>query len=47
KKKAVAIVNGKTLQLGDRIEGAFLLKIEQESVTFEKGSVKKELFLLR
>ncbi|NBV22943.1 MAG: hypothetical protein EBS05_13625 [Proteobacteria bacterium] len=47
KKKTTAIVNGKTLVLGDRIEGAFLLKIEPESVTFEKGSVKKELFLLR
>lgn len=47
KKKTFVTVNGKTLQLGDRIEGAFLLKIEQESVIFEKGSVKKELFLLR
>ncbi len=47
KKKTTAIVNGKTLALGDRIEGAFLLKIDTESVTFEKGSAKKELFLLR
>lgn len=47
KKKTTAIVNGKMLSLGDRIEGAFLLKIEQESVTFEKGSARKELFLLR
>jgi len=47
KKKVSAVVNGKTLSLGDRIEGAFLLKIDQESVTFEKGSVKREFFLLR
>ncbi len=47
KKKISVIVNGKTLSLGDRIEGAFLLKIDQESVTFEKGSVKREFFLLR
>jgi hypothetical protein len=47
KKKTTAIVNGKTLSLGDRLEGAFLLKIDQESVTFEKGSVKREFFLLR
>jgi hypothetical protein len=47
KKKTTAIVNGKTLGLGDRIEGAFLLKIDQESVTFEKGSVRREFFLLR
>jgi len=47
KKKVSVIVNGKTLSLGDRIEGAFLLKIDQESVTFEKGSVKREFFLLR
>ncbi len=47
KKKTTAVVNGKTLSLGDRIDGAFLLKIDQESVTFEKGSVRKELFLLR
>ncbi len=47
KKKTTAIVNGKMLSLGDRLEGAFLLKIEQESVTFEKGSVRRELFLLR
>ena len=47
KKKTTVIVNGKMLSLGDRIEGAFLLKIEQESVTFEKGSTRRELFLLR
>lgn len=47
KKKTTVIVNGKTLSLGDRIEGAFLLKIDQESVTFEKGSLRRELFLLR
>ena len=47
KKKVTAIVNGKTLSLGDRLEGAFLLKIDQESVTFEKGSVRREFFLLR
>lgn len=47
KKKTTVIVNGKTLSLGDRIEGALLLKIEAESVTFEKGSMKRELFLLR
>lgn len=47
KKKVSAVVNGKTLSLGDRIEGAFLLKIDTESVTFEKGSVKREFFLLR
>ena len=47
KKKTTAVVNGKTLSLGDRIEGAVLLKIDLESVTFEKGSVRKELFLLR
>lgn len=47
KKKTTAIVNGKTLSLVDRIEGAFLLKIDQESVTFEKGSARRELFLLR
>jgi hypothetical protein len=47
KNKTYAVVNGKTLTLGDRIEGAFLLKIDQESVTFEKGSVRREFFLLR
>lgn len=47
KKKTTVIVNGKSLALGDRLEGAFLLKIDQESVTFEKGSVRRELFLLR
>lgn len=47
KKKTTAIVNGKMLSLGDRLEGAFLLKIDQESVTFEKGSARRELFLLR
>lgn len=47
KKKVSAVVNGKTLTLGDRLEGAFLLKIDTESVTFEKGSVKREFFLLR
>lgn len=47
KKKTTAIVNGKSLSLGDRIEGAFLLKIDQESVTFEMGSVRREFFLLR
>jgi type II secretory pathway component PulC len=47
KKKISVIVNGKTLSLGDRIDGAFLLKIDQESVTFEKGSVRREFFLLR
>jgi len=47
KKKTTAIVNGKTLSLGDRVEGAFLLKIDQESVTFEKGSTRREFFLLR
>jgi hypothetical protein len=47
KKKTTVIVNGKTLSLGDRIEGALLLKIDQESVTFEKGSTRRELFLLR
>ena len=47
KKKTTVIVNGKMLSLGDRLEGAFLLKIDQESVTFEKGSTRRELFLLR
>jgi len=47
KKKVSAVVNGKTLSPGDRIEGAFLLKIDTESVTFEKGSVRREFFLLR
>lgn len=47
KKKTSVIVNGKMLSLGDRLEGAFLLKIDQESVTFEKGSARRELFLLR
>ncbi len=47
KKKTSAIVNGKTLSLGDRLDGAFLLKIDQESVTFEKGSVRREFYLLR
>ena len=47
KKKITAIVNGKTLSVGDRIEGASLLKIDLESVTFEKGIERRELFLLR
>lgn len=47
KKKTFATVNGKTLALGDRIEGALLLKIETDSVIFEKGGARRELFLLR
>jgi hypothetical protein len=47
KKKTFATVNGKTLALGDRIEGALLVKIGTDSVTFEKGGAKRELFLLR
>lgn len=47
KKKTFAIVNGKTLLLGDRIEGALLVKIGADSVTFDKAGTKRELFLLR
>lgn len=47
KKKTFATVNGKTLILGDRIEGALLVKISADSVTFEKSGAKRELFLLR
>lgn len=47
KKKTFVTVNGKTLSLGDRIEGVTLLKIEADSVTVEKGGAKRELFLLR
>jgi type II secretory pathway component PulC len=47
KKKTFAIVNGKTLLLGDRIEGALLVKISTDSVTFDKAGTKRELFLLR
>lgn len=47
KKKTFVTVNGKTLSLGDRIEGVTLLKIEADSVTVEKSGAKRELFLLR
>jgi len=47
KKKVTALVNGKTISLGDRIEGATLTQIENESVVFEKSGTRRELFLLR
>lgn len=47
KKKVTVLVNGKTITLGDRIEGATLTRIENESVVFEKSGARRELFLLR
>ncbi|PAW83685.1 MAG: hypothetical protein B9S33_13225 [Pedosphaera sp. Tous-C6FEB] len=47
KKKVTVLVNGKTISLGDRIEGATLTRIENESVVFEKSGARRELFLLR
>lgn len=47
KKKTFVTLNGKTLSLGDRIEGVTLLKIDADSVTVEKDGAKRELFLLR
>ena len=47
KKKVTVLVNGKTITLGDRIEGATLTQIENESVVFEKSGARRELFLLR
>lgn len=47
KKKITALVNGKTIMLGDRIEGASLVAIASESVIFEKSGARRELFLLR
>ena len=47
KKKTFVTMNGKTVSLGDRIEGVTLLKIDADSVTVEKGGAKRELFLLR
>ena len=47
KKKTFVTINGKTLSLGERIEGVTLLKIDADSVTVEKDGAKRELFLLR
>lgn len=47
KNKTFAVINGKTLSAGDRIEGVILLKIDTDSVTVEKGGARRELFLLR
>ena len=47
KKKTFVTINGKTVSLGDRIEGVTLLKIDADSVTVEKDGAKRELFLLR
>lgn len=47
KNKTFAILNGKTLTAGDRVEGVLLLKIDTDSVTVEKGGARRELFLLR
>ncbi|MBI5799236.1 MAG: hypothetical protein HZA92_00710 [Verrucomicrobia bacterium] len=47
KKKTFATVNGKTVSLGDRIEGVMLVKIDVDSVTVEKSGARRELFLLR
>ncbi len=47
KNKTFAILNGKTLSAGDRIEGVMLLKIDTDSVTIEKAGLRRELYLLR
>ncbi len=47
KNKTYAILNGKTLTAGDRIEGVMLLKIDSDSVTIEKAGLRRELYLLR
>lgn len=47
KNKTYAVLNGKTLSAGDRIEGVILLKIDTDSVIVEKGGARRELFLLR
>jgi hypothetical protein len=47
KNKTFAVLNGKTLSLGDRIDGVILLKIDTDSVIVEKGGARRELFLLR
>lgn len=47
KNKTYAILNGKTLTAGDRIEGVMLLKIDSDSVTIEKAGSRRELYLLR
>lgn len=47
KNKTFAVLNGKTLSAGDRIEGVILLKIDTDSVIVEKGGARRELFLLR
>lgn len=47
KNKTFAVINGKTLSAGDRIEGVILLKIDTDSVIVEKGGARRELFLLR
>lgn len=47
KNKTFAVLNGKTLSVGDRIEGVMLLKIDTDSVIVEKGGARRELFLLR
>ncbi len=47
KNKTFVTVNGKTLALGDHIQGVTLLKIDADSVTVEKSGAKRELFLLR
>ncbi len=47
KKKTFAVVNGKTLSVGDRVEGVILVRIGTDSVTLEKDGVRREFFLLR
>ena len=41
-----AIINGKTLRLGEEIEGARVLKITPEQVTLDRGG-KQELLVIR
>ena len=47
KKKVTVLVNGKTITLGDRIDGATLMKIDSESVVFEKSGAHREVYVLR
>lgn len=45
-RRSVAVIDGRAVQLGERLDGARVVSIEPAQVTLQRGSVRERLTLL-